>query len=184
MKELKDRKEFAKLLDEVGAKVIVEVGVRDGYFSKYLLDNSNIDKLYAVDPWELNSELMVDPEGIYNICKNNFKPYGDRAEMIKGYSPSASEFFQDNSLDFVYIDGAHDYESVKNDIEAWYSKIKPGAILAGHDFHLEDWPGVFNAVMEFVQTNDLDLNLTGYVGIDFSDPCHDGAKQSWWFYKK
>ncbi len=184
MEQLKDRKQFAKLIDEVGAKVIVEVGVRDGYFSKYLLDNTSVEKLYAVDPWELNSELMSDPEGIYNICKNNFKPYGERAEMVKGYSPSAAEMFEDESLDFVYIDGAHDYESVKNDIDAWYSKLKKGGILAGHDYHLEDWPGVYNSVNEFVAKNNLELNLTGIVGIDFSDPCHDGAKQSFWFTKK
>ena len=36
--ELKNRKQLANFLDKINAKVVVEVGVREGYFSKYILD--------------------------------------------------------------------------------------------------------------------------------------------------
>ncbi len=77
--ELKNRKELAKYLNTINAKVVVEVGVREGYFSKYILDNSNVEKLFAVDPWEKNVELEHGAEEAYNTCKSLFNPYGDRA---------------------------------------------------------------------------------------------------------
>jgi len=59
-------------------------------------------------------------------------------------------------LDFVYIDGNHDYSFVKKDIEDYYSLLKMGGVLAGHDinnFGFEN--GVLKAVMEFAVNNDL-----------------------------
>jgi GR25 family glycosyltransferase involved in LPS biosynthesis len=59
--------------------------------------------------------------------------------------------FDDHSLDFVFIDASHEYEDVKADIIAWLPKIKPGGILAGHDYYIGDfdyYPGVKQAVNE------------------------------------
>lgn len=65
-------------------------------------------------------------------------------------SISASKRFKDNSLDFVFIDAAHDYESVKADILAWLPKVKNNGILAGHDYYPEhpEYCGVYQAVHE------------------------------------
>lgn len=63
-------------------------------------------------------------------------------------SIEASKLFEDESLDFVFIDGAHDYESVKQDLEHWYPKIKTGGWLGGDDLHLS---GVREATDEFFQ---------------------------------
>jgi len=52
-----------------------------------------------------------------------------------------------NHLDLVFIDGSHDYESVKDDILNWKKKIRPGGILSGHDFH-PNFPGVMQAVKD------------------------------------
>jgi hypothetical protein len=59
--------------------------------------------------------------------------------------------FGDHSLDFVFIDASHEYEDVKADIIAWIPKIKPGGVLAGHDYYIDDfdyYPGVKQAVNE------------------------------------
>jgi len=53
--------------------------------------------------------------------------------------------FEDNSLDLVYIDAAHDYENVKKDISFWLPKIRLNGIIAGHDITI---PGVSQAVTE------------------------------------
>jgi predicted O-methyltransferase YrrM len=55
--------------------------------------------------------------------------------------------FEDESLDVVFIDLTHTYESVKQDIELWLPKVKKGGILAGHDYE-NDWPEVVKAVDE------------------------------------
>ena len=56
-------------------------------------------------------------------------------------------------MDFVYIDARHDYESVLEDLNAWFHKVKPGGILAGHDYADGMLPqgdfGVKSAVDEF-----------------------------------
>ncbi len=55
----------------------------------------------------------------------------------------AASRYSDDSLDFVFIDASHDRESVGNDLSAWWPKVRPGGILAGHDY---DQPGVESAV--------------------------------------
>ena len=60
-------------------------------------------------------------------------------------SDSASKLFPDESIDFVMIDGAHDYESVKLDIQSWFPKLKKGRVMAGDDL---DWPGTTQALQE------------------------------------
>ena len=103
--------------------------------------------------------------------------------MIKGYSPFAAEMFEDGSLDFIYIDGLHDYESVKADIAGFYPKLKVGGIIAGHDYHLGDWPGVYNSVNEFISENNLEISITGTDSPE-DDAEYDGCKPSWWAVKK
>ena len=178
----KNRRELILHLNQTKAEVVAEVGVRDGYFSKFILDNTSVKKLYAIDPWEDNAELSK-AEVSFETCKNLLQPFGERAEMVKGYSPFAAEMFEDDSLDFVYIDGLHDYESVKADIAGFYPKVKTGGIIAGHDYHLGDWPGVYNSVNEFISENNLEINVTGTDSPDY-DIEHDGWKPSWWAVKK
>jgi len=179
--QLINRREFTKLINELGYKRGAEIGVREGHFSKYIVENTNIEKWYSIDPWENNPELP-NAEVALESAKNMFEPFGERIEMIKGYSPQAADLIEDNSLDFIYIDGMHTYDEVKADINAWWSKLKDGGILAGHDYHLEDWPGVYNSVNEFVEENNLKLNITGTEAPDYQLE-HDGWKSSWWFFK-
>jgi len=63
--------------------------------------------------------------------------------------------FKDEELDFVYIDGNHEYSNVKKDIQLWYPKIKKGAYIAGddYDWHLGD--DVKRAVNEFFVEYDI-----------------------------
>ena len=71
----------------------------------------------------------------------------DLIQVIESESHTAAERFQEESLDFVFIDADHSYEEVKRDIAAWIPKIKCGGVLAGHD-HCEQFPGVVRAVTE------------------------------------
>ena len=57
-------------------------------------------------------------------------------QIVKRKSVEAASQFQDNSIDMVFIDGAHDRKSVHDDIEAWYPKCK--TLLCGHDFDNEN----------------------------------------------
>ena len=62
--------------------------------------------------------------------------------------------FEDESLDVVFIDLTHTYESVKEDIGLWLPKVKRGGILSGHDYE-DSWPGVVKAVDEMLPTRTI-----------------------------
>jgi predicted O-methyltransferase YrrM len=67
-------------------------------------------------------------------------------------SLAAADDFTDGSLDFVFIDATHTYDAVSRDIAAWWPKVKPGGLLAGHDYI--HFPGVRAAVNDFVARHD------------------------------
>jgi hypothetical protein len=70
----------------------------------------------------------------------------DVVTPIIASSACAAGIFADSSVDFVFIDACHTNESVLNDLDAWWPKIRPGGLLAGHDYA---WSGVAAAVHEF-----------------------------------
>ena len=68
-------------------------------------------------------------------------------------SAEAAQEFEDASLDFVFIDARHTYEAATEDLAAWWPKLRPGGLFAGHDY--TNSPGVRAAVDEFVARQDL-----------------------------
>jgi predicted O-methyltransferase YrrM len=60
-------------------------------------------------------------------------PYPNKT-FIRQFSVEAAKGFDDGSLDFVYIDGAHDFSNVVNDLAAWTPKVKKGGLICGHDY--------------------------------------------------
>lgn len=135
-----------RLLNKIEAKVAVEVGVFKAQFSKHLLENWQ-GQLWMVDPWRAfeEGEGYVDASNhkehqtAYLEAMQNIEGYESRAFMLRGLSSDMASRFEDNSLDFVYIDGNHAYDWVKEDIELWWPKIKEGGVLAGHDYLNLDW---------------------------------------------
>lgn len=128
--------------------------------------NKNI-KFYCVDTWRGSEEHSDDLDVVNNSLFDTFKK---NTELVKNYiepiqlpSLEAAKKFKDESLDFVFIDAAHDYENVKNDINAWYPKIKKGGTIAGHDYH-STWPEVVKAVDEwrFSQNKLINISVTSW----------------------
>jgi len=81
---------------------------------------------------------------IFEIFKFNMKILGidQVVEPIRMDSTEASKNFQDKSVDLVFIDGDHRYEKFKQDVLAWYPKVKKGGIICGHDCegYYDDYP--------------------------------------------
>lgn len=80
-----------------------------------------------------------------------------RFTFVNKTSLEAAQEFNDESLDFVYIDADHSYKSVVEDIQAWKQKVKRGGILSGHDYDSHFTPDVVKAVEEFFP----EVNITG-----------------------
>jgi hypothetical protein len=142
----KNRIEFFKeIFTQLPEGKGVEVGTFKGEFSKELLSIWN-GTLYMVDVWRPLGDEYIDASnhsnfehGIYTDAINNIDSFGDRAVMIRSSSVTGSDIFQNESLDFVYIDANHAYEFVKEDIIKWWPKVKSGGWLCGHDFLKINW---------------------------------------------
>ena len=115
----------------------VEVGSWKGRSAAFLAveihNSEKVIRFDCVDPWEENQGGQY-VGNIYEKFINNTKQVSHLINPIRHSSETASMMYEDDSLDFVFIDGNHQYEYVKADIEAWLPKIKVGGILAGHDY--------------------------------------------------
>lgn len=70
----------------------------------------------------------------YEETVQRLKPFQDRSEIIRKTSTDAAKDFSDDWFDFCYIDARHDYKSVLEDLSCWFSKVKRGGVIAGHDY--------------------------------------------------
>ena len=136
----------------------VEVGSWKGKSAAYLAveiinSNKNIS-LDCVDTWMGSNEdphvndFYVKSNTLYELFIENTSSLSSVINPIRMDSVSASKKYEDNSLDFVFIDANHEYDYVKKDIEAWFPKVKVGGIIAGHDYKY-GWTDVDKAVDEF-----------------------------------
>lgn len=155
---------YQRFYDEIASKkfnVLVELGTWKGhsisYLGKKLLEQSYDFKLYGVDLFddsyihtkEGNSYLASQMKYIYDVYNQNLIDAGVREVIkdIKGNTWEVASQFEDNSVDFVFIDADHNYESVKKDILSWLPKMKKGGIMSGHDY-FNNTCGVKQAVDE------------------------------------
>lgn len=116
---------------------------------------------FAIDHFKGSWEHQNDPtvKDLFKIFLENTKRHNERFMIIPQPSEQAAHIFENNSLDFVYIDASHDYESVKQDLQAWYPKLKIGGTIGGHDY---EWGGVKQAVDEFANENGKQIKRYGY----------------------
>lgn len=124
----------------------IEIGSYIGESSLIFLSFHNISKLTCVD---------IEIPKLFNVKLEKFIENG-KCVPLEMSSSDANEKIIEDDFDFIYIDGDHTYDFVKNDIEIWYPKVKKEGILCGHDYV---WDGVKKAVDEFVLKYNLDLKI-------------------------
>jgi hypothetical protein len=94
---------------------------------------------------------------------NNTKAYSNIV-LLEGVSDTMMPLLGDGTVDFVYIDGAHNYDAIRADINAWLPKVKPGGYIGGHDYgnnEPEEVNGVKKAVDETFG-EDIEVFNTGW----------------------
>jgi len=150
-------KEFPK--NSIGA----EVGVAEGNHSLQILDVVNPKCMYLIDYWNTDvRDPYTDQETLdilYGMAVDRFSNL-DNVHMFKGPSVESCRNISDDTLDWVYIDASHDYESVLEDLYNWAPKVKKGGIITGHDyiFPIGGWPGVKPALDEYFE-DDVGIEL-------------------------
>jgi hypothetical protein len=140
--------------------IVAELGVDKGDFSEFILDITQPKKLHLIDAWD--TERYHD--GLAVNVQNKFKNKLDdkTIEIHRGYSTDWLVKFDDNYFDWVYIDTNHSYETTAAELAICQYKVKPGGIIAGHDYAL-GLPGytfrygVVEAVNEFCVKNNWEI---------------------------
>jgi len=162
-----------------GDKKIVgaEVGVWTGTNSLNILENMpNIEKFYAIDSWapyDSSDRCLEELKWAEDLTRNRLSKFPG-CVILKKTSSEAVNDIKAGELDFVYIDSDHCYEAIKADIENYYSLLKKGGVLAGHDIEnvgheteegrekddiLEPRNGVARAISEFCVAHNLILRI-------------------------
>lgn len=170
-------------LEKLDCRYGVEIGVREAGNLKHLAKNKSFSKgmLFGVDCWtenpdkpEINdvgfTQEMLNQQFLKCTIDFSLNPF---VKIVRNFSYEASFTFPDNYFDFIYIDAAHDYESMVVDLNAWWPKLKPGGIFSGHDYIEYDviWRGkkceVYRATNEFAVQQGVTVD---YVEGNLEDP--------------
>jgi predicted O-methyltransferase YrrM len=150
-----NRKHLAQLLGELQYNKGAEIGVRKGAFSKYLCQcNPNLEIL-CIDPWgQYRGNPQSRQDRYFKYAVKNLNECN--AKIIRKTSMDALTDIEDGSLDFVYIDGNHQFDYVCLDIIFWAKKVKSGGIIGCHDYCEFGWGGVVKAVNGYTHCHHID----------------------------
>ena len=130
-------------------------------------------RLYCIDAWQAFPQHEY--QGVANVpqaehdqhfaqTQTLLQPFGRRVHILRKRSEIAAQHFADGQLDFVYLDPQHHFFAVHADLKTWSRKVRPGGILAGHDYlDGENAAGLFgvkSAVDEFAAQSGLRFVVT------------------------
>lgn len=162
---------FSEIIKERNCKVVAEIGIGYGTHAKQVLQNTNIDRLYLIDPMKeypndgfpmaITSCIPKVPGNhfneLYDAINENLKDYKDKYTWFRKESLQISdEEIPSEHLDAVFIDANHTYNYVYNDLHFWWNKVKSGGIVLGDDYWMDD---VARAVHDFAKDKHLQVRL-------------------------
>lgn len=157
------------------SSICAEIGVHKGDFSAQILRTVNPQELHLVDPWKYeesdiykeawyggkaqDGQTEMDDRYKATCVRFELEIRSGRVKIHRGYSNDVLDGFPDGYFDWIYIDGNHLYDFVKQDLELSFKKTKPGGYIAGDDYKEGGWwrGGVKKAVDEFIQEKPIHL---------------------------
>eukprot|EP01006_Ploeotia_vitrea_P065912 TRINITY_DN9401_c0_g1_i2.p1 TRINITY_DN9401_c0_g1~~TRINITY_DN9401_c0_g1_i2.p1 ORF type:complete len:314 (+),score=29.95 TRINITY_DN9401_c0_g1_i2:56-997(+) len=138
----KKREQLGDLAEREGMKVGLEIGVQEGKFAESMLSKwKSVQTYYCLDAWEhqenymdvANKEQKVQ-DSYYEATQKRLKKFEPKVQFVRAFSNVAVSQFEDESIDLIYVDARHDYTGVTEDITLYWPKLRPGGIIAGHDY--------------------------------------------------
>jgi hypothetical protein len=179
IKKIKGKKRRHLAIDfcNLGFTKGVEIGTCHGTFAAVLCENNPNLMLKTIDPYiavyqdrrtqRIGNEKQ---EGLYKQAKKRLKHYN--CEIVRKHSLEAVIDYPYESIDFVYIDGSHEFDYVMCDIIEWGKRIKKGGIVSGHDYVKRSKVRVIRAVDNYAEVHGVkEVYIT------------DETSPTWWFKK-
>jgi len=173
------RYDLAKKFGKLGFNEGVEVGVCRGKYSEHLCKHNPNLHMVGIDDYGIK-ELRGARVGaekqqeFFNEARKRLELYN--YEFIRKMSMEAVLKFNDESLDFVYIDAGHQFDYVMCDLIEWGRRVRKGGIISGHDYYRFVNGGVVPAVDIYCKMHKV---KTLYLSGEKKD-----RRSSFWFEKK
>jgi hypothetical protein len=154
-----------------------EIGVYRGDFSARIMKVVQPKHLHLIDPWHFEGDptyarswyggriggSQEQMDSVYRGVMQRFRGPIDAGVVTVHRAPSsaAARAIPPGSLDWAYIDGNHLYDYVREDLELYWERVRPGGIVAGDDYAEAGWweAGVKHAVDEFAAKHGGELLL-------------------------
>lgn len=137
--------------------VCAEIGVSQGLFSEQILEAVEPKKLHLIDPWTHEPHARN-----YDLVCEKFKDRieSGQVEVHRSKSQFIYDHFPDKYFDWIYVDGSHNYKSVRRDLDLYYPKVKMYGFITGDDYRLvEKRKGLRDAVAEIAEKYSMRLLL-------------------------
>ncbi len=143
---------------------MLEIGSYLGESTYIFLESKRFNSITCLDMWaagyDANDSSSSKMDGVEKEFDNLVESSSGIIKKIKNSSLHIDTLFEDNSFDFIYIDGNHTYEWVKQDIEKSLPKLKRYSFIAGHDYN---WPEVRKAVNSTIGDVDFVFQDTSWI---------------------
>ena len=126
-----------KELGDVSDKTMIEIGSFIG--ESTIIFAQHFKHVIAIDPFLPNYDPN-DPtsnfnfEDVFEEFQNRIEPKKEKVTIYKMFSHDAVNLLDKEQYDFIYIDGLHTYDGVKNDIINYLPLVKKGGVIGGHDY--------------------------------------------------
>lgn len=134
------RRIWQPFMEKYNCQIIGEIGVFNGLnFMRMTAHKPRI--AVAIDSWTEDGNpahndsafTLEEKEAQYQEFRawSIDKPF---VHIYREYSFDAFHHFPDEYFDLLYIDADHTYEGCRQDLEAWYPKVKTGRFFTGDDY--------------------------------------------------
>jgi len=164
----KGLKDLINVIKQTHPRVMVEIGSYQGESTAIFAEMLPNTIIYAIDPWMngYDKKDISSEQYDMSLVEQNFDERTklfSNVKKIKNTSLEAVKLFDDNSLDFVYVDGIHRYDAVTNDLNAWLPKLKKKRYVGGHDYLERCFMRVVRAVNDKVGKPDQRFEDTSWL---------------------
>ncbi len=146
-----------------------EIGVFRCGTARHVLETIPNILWLMIDPWKNYAEYSAEGTSVSRQSQDTFdmlavkaaeivnRDCPGRGVVMRMTSMEASEIIADGSLDFVFIDGNHTAKYVRQDLRAWWPKVRSGGVFSGHDY-AHKYPGLRKEVDQW--SDEMGVELT------------------------
>lgn len=145
---------------------MIEIGSYMGESTMMFASTGLFSTIYSIDPLDGYEEFNEMHNYSWELIRDEFTKntkYFDNIVHLQDFSYNVVNKFENDSIDFIYIDGSHSEENVRRDLELYLPKLKKNGIIAGHDYLEIVWPDLVKVVTDTVGNPDKIFKDTSWI---------------------